>query len=171
MSLLKYLLTESTDTQEMVNFLKNKKYENPKSKRFLYHGTKVSPNEFQLTDDYDWEDSNVWSGDLPEGYLFMTTDIKEASTYGEYVIPCELHQYDNKYFKVETDNPSRAFDMDYGIDLYKPDVYIGMWQKFEESGKRSLVIRGNNKKWTVITDIDNIIPRVDLAVEYYNSKK
>lgn len=165
---IKEYLNEISNNKELPNFLTNKEFQNPKSKRFLYHGTSKNPNEFKLKSDYDWEDSNTWSGDLPEGYLFLTTDINEASSYGKFVIPCELNHYDNITFKVQTDNPSRAFDMDYGIDLYLPDEYVGFWNKFDESGKSVLIIKGYREKSTIITYIENVIPRIDLAKEFYN---
>ena len=102
--------------------------------------------------------------------LIDGTDIKEASVYGKYIIPCELKKYDNKFFNVYNDNPSRTFDKDYGIDLYAPDEYFGFWEKFEESGKSVLIIKGN-KKWTIITNIGNVIPRTDLAKEFYKYEK
>jgi len=163
-------LNEVINTQkDLTTFLSDKKFINPKSKLFLYHGTKILPENFNLRDDYNWEDSNVWSSDLPEGYLFLTTNLNEAKGYGQYVIPCELKRYDNKYFNVNANNPSQIFDKDYGIDLYMPDKYIGFWEKFEESGKSVLIIKGTDR-WTVITNIDNIIPRLDLAVEFYNNQ-
>lgn len=152
------------------SFLQGKQFINRKSKSFLYHGTRVSPENFSLKDDYNWEDSQVWSGDLPEGYLFLSTDIKEASSYGPFVIPCELKNYSNITFSVNDDNPSKFFDMDYGIDLYKHKKEYRLWEKFENSGKSSLIIKGNSKS-TVITNIENVIPRTDLALEFYDSKK
>lgn len=155
---------------DIVQFIKNKPFLNPKSKMFLYHGTSISPEKFVIRDDYDFEDSNTWSGDLPIGYLFLTTDINEASTYGEFVIPFELKKYDHIGFDVNSNNPSRVFDMDYGIDLEMPDETYDLWGKFEDSGKNSLIIKGYNNKWTIITDIFNVIPRTDLAKEFYNIK-
>lgn len=147
-------------------FLKEKKFVNPESKSFLYHGTKVSPDIFVLRDDYDGEDSNVWSGDLPEGYLFLTSSLEEARAYGRFIIPCELKDYDNITFKTYADSPSQVFDKDYGIDLFKNDEEYRFWEKFEESGKSVLIIQGKNKM-TVITGVSNVIPRTDLAVEFY----
>ena len=158
-----------SNTNDIKLFLSDKKFINPHSKMFLYHGTNKLPKDFILRHDYEWQDSNTWSGDLPEGYLFLTTSIKEAQAYGMYIIPCELKKYSHISFKVDSDNPSRVFDMDYGIDLYIPDKYFNFWKKFEESGKSSLIIKGNNK-WTIITDIDNIIPRTDLATDFYKTK-
>lgn len=168
-------LTELTDNEinessnsEIKTFLTGKNFINPKSKMFLYHGTRVKPEDFNLRDDYEGEDSQGWSGELPEGYLFLTTDINEASSYGSYVIPCELKRYDHIFFKFNADNPSQIFDKDYGIDLFAPDEYYNFWEKFEESGKAVLIIKGNKNKWTLITDIGNVIPRNDLAIQFYN---
>lgn len=155
---------------DIKKFLSDKKFTNPRSKMFLYHGTKISPDKFVLRDDYNGEDSNVWSGDLPEGYLFLTTSLEEALGYGRYIIPCELKRYDHIGFEVSANNPSQIFDMDYGIDLDLPDEYFGFWKKFEDSGKSTLVIKGTNKKWTIITDVGNVIPRTDLAMEFYKTE-
>jgi|TARA_R110000851_G_scaffold85152_3_gene185336 hypothetical protein len=157
-------------SRDIVQFTQDKAFINPKSKMFLYHGTSVSPSEFTLRDDYNFEDSNAWSGDLPEGYLFLTTDINEAVAYGQYVIPCELRKNDHVSFDVNSNNPSKAFDMDYGIDLEMPEKYHNLWGKFEDSMKNSLIIKGYNNKWTIITDINNVIPRTDLAVEFYSQE-
>lgn len=149
------------------SFLEDKPFVNGKTKRFFYHGTRKKPNDFELRDDYDFEDSHEWSGDLPYGVLFLTTDLKEALAHGQYVIPCELESYSKISFKVYSDSPSREFDKDYGIDLYAPDEYVGYYQKFEESGKDVLEIKNHRGKATIITYIDNIIPRTDLAIEFY----
>lgn len=158
-------INENQNTS-LETFLKEKKFVNPESKSFLYHGTKVSPDSFVLRDDYDGEDSNVWSGDLPEGYLFLTSSLEEARAYGRFIIPCELKDYDNITFKTYADSPSQVFDKDYGIDLFKNDEEYRFWEKFEESGKSVLIIQGKNKM-TVITGVSNVIPRTDLAVEFY----
>jgi hypothetical protein len=167
-----FILSESTNNtnDEIISYLKTKNFKNPKSDRFYYHGTSISPEKFTLRDDYDFEDSNVWSGELPEGYLFLTTSLGEAKSYGKYIIPCELTHTDSLTFTVDTDNPSRFFDMDYGIDLYKHDKHYGLWDKFLNSLKRVLEIKGNHKS-TLITDIENIIPRTDLAIEFYTYQK
>ena len=164
-------LEENKKPNDIVKFLKDKKFKNPKSKMFLYHGTKINPKDFNLRDDYNGEDGNTWSGDLPEGYLFLTNDINEAKAYGQYVIPFELERYDHRFFKVNSDNPSKVFDMDYGIDLEMPKEYFNIWGQYEESGKTILVIKGNRNKWTIISPIDNVIPRIDLANEFYNNKE
>jgi hypothetical protein len=152
--------------------IKEKNFKNFRSKGFLFHGTDVNPNNFQLRDDYENEDGNDWSGELPEGYLFLTTNLDEALGYGQYIILCELKRYNkltidvNKHDYSFGDNPSRFFDMDYGIDLYMPDKYINIWDKFENSRRDVLEIKGNNKS-TIITNINNIIPRTDLSIKFY----
>jgi len=133
--IMKTILKENTIKNTLSQFLLNKPFINKKSKIFLYHGTNISPNNFNLRDDYNFEDGNDWSGDLPNDCLFLTTSLNEAKAYGKYVIPCELKQYDNKFFKFNVTNPSQIFDKDYGIDLYKNDTHYGFWEKFEESGK------------------------------------
>lgn len=164
-SQLKDIIIESK-SYAIVDFLLNKNFINPRSKQFLYHGTHKHPSEFILKDDYDYDDKEYeYSGDLPEGYIFLTTSIEEASAYGMYVIPFELKLYGNKTFKVD-DFPSRVFDRDYGIDLYTNDKNYGFWDKFENSGKHNLIITGKGRS-TVITDIFNAIPRTDLAIEFY----
>jgi len=158
-----------TGREKIDKFLLHKKFKNTKSRRFLYHGTSVSPKKFNLKyDDYDFEYSNTWSGDLPDGCLFLTTNLKEAEAYGQYIIPCELINYDSKIFNVNSNSPSIIFDRDYGIDLYKNDKYFGFWEKFEESGKNVLVIKGTDRS-TIITYVENVIPRTDLAVQFYNT--
>jgi len=164
-------VNESKEERDLYKkFISNKKKINPSAKNFFYHGTKISPDKFILRDDYDGEDSHGWSGELPEGYLFLTTSIEEASAYGQYIIPCELKKHDHISFKINANNPSQIFDKDYGIDLYKNDEYFGFWEKFEDSRKSVLIIKGINK-FTLITEIGNIIPRVDLAEEFYKMKK
>lgn len=155
--------------KDIESFLIGKDFINTESKRFLYHGTGKSPKDFSLRDDYDYEDSNVWSGDLPEGYLFLTTDINESKAYGQYVIPFELKRYNHITFEIDGNNPSQIFDRDYGIDLYKNDKYYGFWEKFEDSMKSVLIIKGYDKM-TLITGVDNVIPRIDLATEFYKDK-
>lgn len=157
--------------KSMDKFLVDKEFNNPRSKFFLLHGTDVPPEKFNLRDDYEGDEGHVWGGDLPEGYLFLTTNKEEASAYGKYIIPCELKKYDHIFFKINADNPSQVFDDDYGISvIQQTKEHFGFWEKFEDSGKSVLVIKGNNKKWTVITDIDNIILRTDLAKEFYSGK-
>ncbi len=161
-----YLIEDSNN--DLIVFLSGKKFVNPRSKYFLYHGTKISPEKFNLRDDYDFEDSNTWSGDLPEGYLFLTTSLKEAKAYGQYIIPCELRKYDSKTFTVNANNPSQIFDKDYGIDLYKNDKYFGFWEKYQDSGKSVLTIKGTDRS-TIITYTENVIPRIDLAIQFYEN--
>ncbi|MCK9446541.1 hypothetical protein M0Q50_06700 [bacterium] len=152
---------------DIKTFLTGKNFINSKSKNFFYHGTKIPPDKFILRDDYNGEDSKGWSGELPEGYLFLTTSLEEAKAYGQYIIPCELKRTDHITFTINADNPSQIFDRDYGIDLYMNDEHYGFWEKFEDSMKSVLIIKGT-KRMTLITDISNVIPRTDLAIEFYN---
>jgi hypothetical protein len=108
--------------------------------------------------------------DLPDGCLFLTSSIEEASAYGQYIIPCELKHYDSIAFKINADNPSQVFDDDYGISIINNShTHFGFWEKFEDSGKNCLKIKGT-KRYTIITYTDNIIPRIDLAKEFYVGK-
>ena len=163
---LKHFLNENIKSK-LPDFLLDKPFINQKSKQFLYHGTNKSPDKFILSDYYELEDSNTWSADLPDGVLFLTTSLEEAKAYGQYIIPCELEKYDSKTFIVDSNKPSIIFDRDYGIDLYKNDKYYGFWEKFENSGKPVLVIKGTDRS-TIITYTENVIPRIDLAKEFYN---
>lgn|SRR5574343_869760 len=167
---LEEFILEILSNQSIEDFLKGKHFKNAKSKSFFYHGTSVKPEEFKLKEDYDFSQSHTWSGDLPEGYLFLTSDLKEAKCYGRYIIPCELKKSDSLTFKLSVNNPSQIFDRDYGIDLYKNDKEYDFWGKFEDSMKSVLVIKGTDKM-TLITDIHNVIPRTDLAIEYYKDIK
>lgn len=158
----------SETKQKLSEFLSDKKFTNAKSKMFIYHGTDESPDKFKLQDDYDGSKGHGWAGDLPEGYLFLSTDLDEASSYGKYVIPCELKKYDHIWFDVGVDYPSQAFDDDYGISVIQhTSKHFGFWEKFEESGKSVLIIKGTHKHWTVITSTSNVIARTDLAKSFY----
>lgn len=160
-------LFESFDKNHFKEFLKDKEFENPKSKIFLFHGTNIHPDKFVLRDDYDGSDGNAWGADLPEGYVFMTTSLQEAAAYGQYVIPCEMRKYDHIFFKINANNPSQIFDDDYGISIIQhTKEHFGFWEKFEESGKSALLIKGTDR-FTAITNWDNVIPRTDLAKEFY----
>ena len=154
-------LNENKDN-ELKIFLSNKDFINPQTKMFIYHGTKMSPDKFVLRDDYAGEDGTWWDVEMPDGYFFLTTDINEAKIYGKYIIPCELKRYDHKYFEVHSNNPSRVFDEDFDNNQF------GFWDKFIDSRKSTLIIKGINKKWTVITNVENVIPRTDLAIDFYN---
>jgi hypothetical protein len=44
-----------------------------------------------------------------------------------------------------------------------------MWSKFIDGGYNVLEIKGNNKS-TFVTDIYNVIPRIDLAKIFYENK-
>lgn len=160
--LIKNLVLESLSNNSIDEFLKNKQFKNKRSKTFLYHGTNVNPKEFNLIDDWDGDSGNVYMTDLPEGYLFLTNDIKEAKTYGKYIIPCEFKYNDKLILKVNSNAPSQVFDDDFsGYGQY------GLYSKFINSGKSVLEVKGLTKS-TFITDVSNVIPRTDLATEFYN---
>jgi len=159
-SFAQYFLTESAGG-DLPAFLKRQKFVNSRSKGFLYHGTNVRPDKFDLRDDWEGDSGNVYDTDLPEGYLFLTDDLKEAQAYGKYVIPCELRYYSKVTVKVNSNAPSREFDDDFmGYSEY------GMWTKFVNSDKAVLEVKGYGKS-TFITDVSNVIPRVDLAKQFY----
>ena len=161
-------LYENFETTETIkSFVEGKelKIKSSKIKGFLFHGTSKNPNEFALTYDYDGDSGNTFHCDLPEGVIFLTNDIKEANCYGYYVIPCEIKAKRVKVFKINSERPSIAFDDDfcgYGN--------LGMFTKFVEGGYDVLEVRGTNKS-TFITYPENILPRTDLAIEYYANKK
>jgi hypothetical protein len=157
------ILNEAVNNIE--KFLSNKTPVNSKmGGKFLYHATKISPEKFKLRGAYDWEDSNAWLDELPEGYVFLTTDVKEASAYGKWIIPCELKKTDHLFFKVNSPSPSRVFDDDFNGRLN-----LNMWDQFEDSNKTNLIIKGSGR-WTIISPYNNVNPRIDLAKEFYFSK-
>ena len=149
-------------SSDIVDFLKDKEKTNKRTKQFLYHGTSVKPSEFTLKDDWSGDSGNTYENDLPEGYLFLTDDIKEAYAYGTYVIPCELKRYDKLTFKVDSTSPSREFDDDYSGYGER-----GMWSKFANDSMASVLKVQGIGKATYITSVDNVIPRADLAKEFY----
>jgi len=134
------------------------------NKEFLFHGTKVDPREFRLTDDRDGNSGNVYDADIPEGFLFLTNSLREAAFYGRYVIPCELKHTKRLVVKVNSENPSKEFDDDFsGYGEY------GMFTKFTNGDYDVLEVKGIGKS-TFLTSIDNVIPRTDLATEFYKPK-
>jgi hypothetical protein len=158
-----FINEQARNSSELPNFLKDKEFVNKQSKQFLYHGTSVHPDNFKLDDDWEGDSGNVYDTDLPEGYLFLTNDLREARAYGQYVIPCELKQYDTFTFKVDSDAPSRVFD-----DDFSGYGGLGIWSKFSnESTASVLEVKGYGKS-TFITYDNNVIPRVDLAKEFYS---
>lgn len=154
----------SNGAASIVEYLVDKPFTNKRSKFYLYHGTSVNPSEFSLQDDWDGENGNVYETDLPEGYLFLTNDINEAKAYGRYIIPCEMKRNDKLVVKVDSNAPSVDFDDDFsGFGDY------GMWSRFMDSVKSILEVKGYRKS-TYVTDINNVIPRVDLAIDFYKEK-
>jgi hypothetical protein len=105
---------------------------NTKFKSFLYHGTNVKPEDFIIDDDYNAsveKGNGAYILDIPDGYLFLSDDIKESEGYGRYIIPCEI---ETQYYKVvkfkNCNNPSIIFDEDYnGYTNY------GLYDKLEDS--------------------------------------
>ena len=137
-----------------------------KYKGFLYHGTNVHPSEFELDEDYDTSEEtgngHTFEVDLPDGIIFLTNDIKSAKYYGKYVIPCEVMIDDMKVYKIDTDNPSVAWDDDYmGYGEH------GMYSYMMNEACDMVEVRGRNKS-TFIAFLNVIVPRTDLATEYYN---
>lgn len=153
-------------SENLLTFLQGKKFKNGRSKQFLFHGTKEHPSDFNLKDDWEGDSGNTYDiAELPEGYLFLTNDIMEAKAYGRYIIPCELKHCDKLTIRVDSNTPSRDFDDDFsGYGKY------AMWPKFWESGKSVLEVKGYSKS-TFITDVSNVIPRTDLAMEFYSKKE
>ncbi len=154
--------------ESIEDFVSNKPLvvKNTKFKGFLFHGTNVHPSEFELLDDYDpnQESGNelTFNCDLPEGMLFLTNDIREAKYHGKYVIPCEVKVDDMKVYKIDTDNPSAEFDDDFmGYSCY------GMYSTMMNEAYDMIEIRGRNKS-TFVAFVNVVIPRTDLAEEYYS---
>ena len=136
-----------------------------KFKGFLFHGTNVHPSEFELDEDYDASiekgNDNVFDCDIPPGVLFLTNNIREAKYYGKYIIPCEVKVNEIKIFKIDTDNPSCAFDDDFmGYGGY------GMYSTMMNEAYDMIEIRGRNKS-TFVAHLNVIVPRTDLAQQYY----
>lgn len=151
---------------DFVEFVSDKKFTNARSKKYIWHGTSVHPSAFKLLDDYDGDSGNVYHTDLPEGYLFLTDDMREANVYGSYLIPCELKRWDSIKIKVKSNAPSVEFDEDFMG--YGGEYRI--WERFFNSGKSVLEVRGYDKT-TFVTSVENVIPRTDLATEFYKKYK
>jgi hypothetical protein len=162
---MKYIqLFEKFNGKDMAAFLFDKKPVVRGNHTFLYHGTRVHPLEFSLVDDWDGNSGNVYDTDLPEGFLFLTDSFQEASFYGRYVIPCELKYTKRLVIKVASENPSREFDDDFsGYGKH------GMFTKFINGNYDVLEVKGLHKS-TFLTSVDNVIPRTDLAAEFYGLK-
>lgn len=154
-------INENKQIIGIVEFCKDYNFKNKKTKQYLYHGTSKNPKDFKLIDDWNGDSGNTYVADLPEGYLFLTDDIKEAKAYGRYIIPCEFKAYSSLVININGNNPSQVFDDDFsGYGDY------GMWSKFMDSGKHVLQVKGYGKS-TYITSIENIIPRTDISIDYY----
>ena len=135
---------------------------------FLWHATNVHPDKFKIDPDLYWdevENGNVWDIEMPSGVLFLSTDINEASVYGNYVIPFELNTKDIFVKEIPGDGPSVAFDDDYNYGSK-----LNIWQGFEDSMDKALEVRGrkNGKiKSTFVAYFDVLNPRLDIAKEFY----
>jgi hypothetical protein len=126
----------------------------------LFYGTTSDFTGF----DKDFERSEfVYDFDLPDGFVFLTDDPKEARMYpgfettGKMVVPMYIKRnYGILTFKVNTNAPSRAFD-----DDYAGYGGLGMWDKFVngDHDKWVLEIKGTNKS-TFVTYPD--IPTYDI---------
>jgi hypothetical protein len=133
-----------------------------KIKQVLWHGTNKDIKEFKIDLDYDYENeigNGAYDFDLPYGYMFLTSDFKEASAYGRYVIPCVLDAKKIVVFKIESNAPSQEFDADW-MSSNK------MLSKFQNSSGDALEIRGYNKS-TFITYPEYVNPLLDLAKKAY----
>lgn len=164
---MKFLRTYETYNISMSEFLSDKplSVKDTKFKGYLYHGTNVHPSKFELDEDYDANsekgNGNVFEVDLPDGMLFLTNNFREASSYGKYVIPCEVKVDDIKVYKVDTNNPSVVWDDDFmGYGGY------GMYSYMMNEVCDMVEVRGRNKS-TFISFINVIVPRTDLSIEYY----
>ena len=166
---MKYLKTYESYSKSIVEFLSDKPLtvDNTKLKGFFYHGTNVHPSKFEIDEDYcaseETGNDMAFECDLPDGVLFLTNSIKEAKAHGKYIIPCELKVDDLLKYDVDTDNPSYTFDDDfsgYGT--------LGMYSEFVNGEKiyDVLQVKGYNKS-TFIAFLNVIVPRTDLAIEFY----
>lgn len=159
--------TSNTSNKSLGEFLSNKSLnvKDTKFSGFLYHSTNVHPSKFKLDLDYDASvevgNENTYECDIPPGVLFLTNDIREAKSYGRYIIPCEVKIDSYKVFEVDTDNPSCVFDDDFmGYGGY------GMYSTLMNEAYDMIEVRGRSKS-TFVVLLDVIIPRTDLAMEYY----
>lgn len=167
MEKMKHLKTYESHSQSIKDFVSDKPHtvKKTKYKGFLFHGTSVRPSQFELRDDYDAneEEGNgmTFETDLPEGMLFLTNDIREASHHGRYIIPCEVKVDDMKVYKIDTDNPSQVWDDDYmGYEGY------GMYSAMMNEAYDMVEVRGRNKS-TFVAFTNVVVPRTDLAIEFY----
>jgi hypothetical protein len=161
-------LFEEHKTYTIKDFIAERGYK-PKTKKypyFIYHATNKDLDKFYLDPNLDYEEidgNGVWDIDMPSGYLFLTNNIIEAKAYGRYVIPFELNTKDIFTIKVDSNSPSIAFDDDYNYGSK-----YNMWQKFQNTTDMCLEVRGYNNLSTFICYIsDELIPRIDIAKEFY----
>jgi hypothetical protein len=167
---MKHIKLFESYSQNIKIFIKENGFtNNGKYKDFVYHATNKELDDFYLDSSLDYEEidgNNIWDIDMPSGYLFLTTDLKEASVYGRYVIPFEINTNDILTIEVESNAPSRVFDDDYNYG-----TEYNMWQKF--AGELAddiydcLEVKGYDKS-TFVCYIDSLTPRIDIAKKYYN---
>ena len=167
---MKYLKTwqifENNDS-DIKQYIQEKGYKpnTDKYKKFLYHGTYKNPNDFKLDPDLDWVDvvgNGSWDFDMPDGVLFLSNSILEAKVYGSYIIPFELDTDDILTIKVDSDNPSNLFDEDYNYG-----TKYNLYQRFTDEAE-CLEIKGNTKSTFICYIGSSLIPRLDIAKEFYN---
>ena len=158
-------LYENFNNMNIIEFCKDKEHlvKNTKFKKIIYHATQQDPNDFVIDDDYNASEekgNGAYSEDIPDGYLFLSDDIKELERYGRYIIPCEIETQYYKCVKFKNcNNPSIIFDEDYnGYTNY------GLMDKLEDSG--FLEVRCDTKS-TFIAYTNTVRPRIDLAKEFY----
>jgi len=129
-----------------------------KIKNLVFHGTDKLPSKFEFDEDYDYENAGgEYDFDLPYGVVFLTSDFKEAATYGRYVIPCYIKSMDVKVYKVKSNAPSQVFDDDYQRGGK-------MFSGFE--GHEVLEVRGIGKS-TYITYPELVMAKTDIAEKVY----
>ena len=97
-----FLKENNAHNNELIEFLKNKEFKNSVSNRFLYHGTDDKPNDFILDDDF--YNTDKYYDCMPYGHVFLSNNISESSSYGKYIIPCELQHYDHIIFDVDSNS-------------------------------------------------------------------
>jgi len=160
-------LFEEHKTYSIKDFIAEKGYK-PKTKKypnFIYHATYKDLDKFYLDPDLDYEEidgNGVWDIDMPSGYIFLTNNINEAKKYGRYVIPFELDTKDIFTIKVDSDAPSIAFDDDFNYGSK-----YNMWQRFQDTTDICLEVKGLNSSTFVCYISDLLIPRIDIAKEFY----
>lgn len=166
---MKYIkLLEEYSSKNIKQYIQSKGYvpEIGEYPKFVYHATNKNLDEFLLDPDIDWVDvdgnSDIWDIEMPNGYLFLTDDLKEAKSYGKYIIPFEIKPSEVFTIEVDSDSPSIVFDDDFNYG-----TEYNIWSKFLDSPNHCLEIKGYNRS-TFVCYISDIIPRLDIAKEFYS---